>query len=172
MTTKTTSKTRARTTKHASAAAAPQASMSAAAPPEVEAAEASVMPQPHVLTDAELQLFMTSDTTESSVGADASASAPAPTMTPPGIRADDDTAGAPSSAGVAISGQKVTALWAEQSHRNAWAHLQTAGWKKLSPMTDSGSTTMTLLAAHARATGTAPYLDEAPAGTLGTMYVW
>lgn len=31
---------------------------------------------------------------------------------------------------------------------------------------------MTLLAAHARATGSAPYADENRAGTIGTLYDW
>jgi hypothetical protein len=91
-----------------------------------------------------------------------------PSMSPP--RTAGGTAAQP--AGATISGQQVTSLWAEATNRNAWAHLETDGWKKLSPLTDSGSTTMTLVAAHARATQSAPYLSENPAGTIDVMYVW
>lgn len=96
----------------------------------------------------------------------ASADAGAPTMAPPGAQSAGLTIAA------AISGQTITALWAEQSNRNAWAHLQTAGWKRLDPLTDGGSTALTLLAAHSRAVGSAPYVDENPAGTISVMYVW
>ncbi|MDH6235511.1 hypothetical protein [Cryobacterium sp. CG_9.6] len=89
-----------------------------------------------------------------------------PDMSPPGSLFARDAAR------VAISGQLITALWAEQSNRNAWVFLQTAGWKRLDPLTDTGSTALTLLSAHARAVGSAPYVDENPAGTLNTMYVW
>ena len=89
-------------------------------------------------------------------------------MAPPGT-ASSVTA---SAAGLTISGQKVKALWADQANRNSWAYLETAGWKRLSTLSDNGSTNMTLLAGHARATGHAPYANEEPAGTLAHMYVW
>ena len=94
-----------------------------------------------------------------------------PRMTPPGIEIAREAA-ISAEVSVAISGQHVTALWAEQSNRNAWAYLESAGWKRLNPLTDSGSTALTLLAAHARSTGSAPYVDENPAGTISVMYVW
>lgn len=117
--------------------------------------------EPHPLTDIELRLLL-----EQGLPEEATAAAPEPTQQPPSTQAE---AGA---VGTALNGQKVTALWAEQSNRNAWANFQTSGWKRLSPLTDSGSTAMTLLAAHARATGSAPYADEDPAGTIAVMYVW
>ncbi|MCW2791085.1 MAG: hypothetical protein JWO76_183 [Nocardioides sp.] len=121
---------------------------------------------PHELTSEELELLASgggSTGTATSGGA-----APTPVMAPPGT-----TAGAAAvTAGLAISGQRVNVLWSDEANRNAWAHLETAGWKKLSPLTDSGATVMTLLAAHARATGHAPYATEDPAGTLASMYVW
>lgn len=116
--------------------------------------------EPHPLTDAEIRLLLDPGLPET-----ATAAAPEPTQEPP------NAAGA-RTAGTALNGQTVTALWAEQSNRNAWANFQTAGWKRLSPLTDAGSTAMTLLAAHARATGSAPYADEDPAGTIAVMYVW
>lgn len=118
--------------------------------------------EPHPLTLDELALIDQATATQ-----DRAASGPsAPTMTPPG------TEGSTPGAGVWISGQKVTALWANTAPRNAYVHLQTAGWKKLAGLGDTGSTAMTLLGAHARATGTAPVVDEDPAGTIATMYVW
>ncbi|KFF59411.1 hypothetical protein JF66_11560 [Cryobacterium sp. MLB-32] len=89
-----------------------------------------------------------------------------PNMDPPGSLFSRE------SVGVAINGQLITALWAEQSNRNAWVFLQTSGWKRLDPLTDTGSTALTLLSAHARTTGSAPYADENPAGTINSMYVW
>jgi hypothetical protein len=47
-----------------------------------------------------------------------------------------------------------------------------AGWKKLNPLTDTGSTTMTLPAAHARVAPSAPYLSENATGNIDMMYVW
>ena len=96
----------------------------------------------------------------------AAAPANVPDMDPPGSLSSRE------STRVAISGQLITALWAEQSNRNAWVFLQSSGWKRLYPLTDTGSTALTLLSAHARATGSAPYADENPAGTINTMYVW
>ncbi|MGL4338827.1 MAG: hypothetical protein ACRCSP_00170 [Rhodoglobus sp.] len=103
---------------------------------------------------------------ESAPGSTVSAATAAPSMAPPGAQAIGRSSAA------ALSGEKVTALWAEQSNRNAWAFFETAGWKRLSPSTDSGFSTLTLLAAHARACGSAPYCDEDPVGTISVMYVW
>ena len=122
-------------------------------------------PPPHPLTDEELRL-LTGAVQQSGTGVTAVAG-PAPTMAPPQATTD-----LPAAVGTPITGQTVVATYAEQSNRNAWAYLSTAGWRKLSDLTDTGSTTMTLLAAHARATGSAPYVDENPAGTIGTLYVW
>lgn len=120
--------------------------------------------EPHPLTDAELALIDEAASAEQVAAVEAGP--PAPTLTPPG------TAGATPTVGVWVSGQKVNALWADAAPRNAWLHLETAGWKKLAGLGDTGSTAMSLLAAHARATGSAPVLDENPAGTVSTMYVW
>lgn len=121
---------------------------------------------PHELTADELQLLASSGGTGTLVTA--TGAGPDPVMAPPGT-----TAGAAAvTVGVSISGQRVNVLWSDEGDRNAWAHFETAGWKKLSPLTDTGSTAMTLLAAHARATGHAPYATEDPAGTVSVMYVW
>ncbi|MEP6528070.1 MAG: hypothetical protein ABJA86_13015 [Nocardioidaceae bacterium] len=120
----------------------------------------------HDLSPTEIDLMHAESAANPSAGVGSTGSAPS--MSPP------RTAGgtAAQAAGATISGQQVTNLWAEATNRNAWAHLETAGWKKLSPLSDTGSTTMTLLAAHARATQSAPYLGENPAGTIDVMYVW
>jgi hypothetical protein len=140
---------------------------SAAAPVEADVRTATSAPAPHDLSQQELDLVQDTLSREAdTVALDGPGAAP--TMTPPQLGG----AATASSAGAGISGQKVVALWAEQTNRNAWAYLQTAGWKKLSTLTDTGSTTMTLLAAHARATGSAPDLAVDSAGVIGTMYVW
>jgi hypothetical protein len=123
---------------------------------------------PHDLSPREIALVRADSAAITNVGVAAGSTGSVPSMSPPG------TAGgaAAQAAGATISGQQVTSLWAEATNRNSWAHLETAGWKKLSPLTDTGSTTMTLLAAHARAAQSAPYLSENPAGTIDVMYVW
>ncbi len=121
-------------------------------------------PAPHPLSQDELNLLGTAAPGTGEASAE-TAAGPPPTMAPP-------QTGMPAEAGAAVTGKRVLATWAEQSNRNAWVYLDTVGWKKLSPLTDTGSTTMTILAAHARATGSAPYADENPAGTIGVLYVW
>jgi hypothetical protein len=120
------------------------------------------------LSPTEIDPVHASSAAKTGAGLAAGSTGSAPSMSPPG------TAGgtAVQAAGATISGQQVTSLWADATNRNAWAHLETAGWKTLSPLSDTGSTTMTLLAAHARATQSAPYLSEDPAGTIDVMYVW
>ena len=129
-----------------------------AAPPAPRTAE------PQELSTEQLRLLAGGDEVVTQVAE----SAPSPLMAPPGTSASVSA----SAAGLSISGQKVKALWADQTNRNSWAYLETAGWKRLNPATDNGSTNMTLLAEHARATGHAPYANEDPAGTLANMYVW
>ena len=120
------------------------------------------------LSPTEIELAHAASAANTSAGVAVGSTSSAPSMSPP------RSAGGPAAqaAGATISGQQVTNLWAEATNRNSWAHLETAGWKKLSPLTDTGSTTMTLLAAHARATQSAPYLSENAAGTIDVMYVW
>ncbi|WP_372728947.1 hypothetical protein [Nocardioides sp.] len=136
-------------------------------PRSAEAPEAPPAPrteQPQELTAEQLQLLASTG----EVSATGAGEGEAPAMAPPGSAAGLSA----SAAGATISGQKINALWADQTNRNSWAHLETAGWKRLSPLSDSGSTNMTLLAGHARATGHAPYANEDPAGTIAYMYVW
>ncbi len=125
----------------------------------------STAPVPHDLSPQELDLVQEAATVQDEAGAPAG-DAPSPTMTPPQL------GGATTASSAGISGQKVVALWAEQTNRNAWAYLQTDGWKKFSTLTDTGSTTLTLLGAHARATGHAPDAALDADGRIGTMYVW
>ena len=103
-----------------------------AAPPAPRTAE------PQELTHEQLQLLAGGDETTTAAAEESGA----PVMAPPGT-ASSVTA---SAAGLTISGQKVKALWADQANRNSWAYLETAGWKRLSTLSDNGSTNMTLLA--------------------------
>ncbi len=141
----------------------PSQTMSAAQATTTSPGTATDLLEPHPLSAEELALIQRGAAEAEAVTVVGSAD---PTLTPPG------TEGATPGAGAWISGQPVTALWANTAARNAFAYLQTAGWKKLAGAGDTGSTTMTLLAAHARATGVAPVVDENPAGTIATMYVW
>ncbi|KNX38880.1 hypothetical protein [Luteipulveratus halotolerans] len=128
--------------------------------------------EPHALGPDELALIEAAGNGAEPAAETAGDDATEPTLMPPS--AGDMHVAAPVAAAAAttITGQRVTALWADQVHRNARINLQTAGWKKLSTKTDSGSTTLTILAAHARSTGSTPTLTEDPAGTISSMYVW
>ena len=137
--------------------------------------------EPHELGPDELALIEAAGNGAEPAAEPAADDVAEPTLMPPSagdmhVAAPAASAASAASAAAAaattITGQRVTALWADQVHRNARINLQTAGWKKLSTKTDSGSTTLTILAAHARAMGSTPTLTEDPAGTISSMYVW
>jgi len=90
-----------------------------------------------------------------------------PTMQPPGTL---QAAGAAIGAGW-LSGKKVTALWANLWVRNAWAHLDGVGWKKLADANDNATASLTMLASAARQAGTVNALEGADA-KLGEIYLW
>ncbi len=119
--------------------------------------------RPRELTAEEFALMGGSVTTDTRTGA----AVATPTMTPPGT-AGTASAGAAGS----ISGQQVTALWSNESNRNSWMYMATAGWKKLSNLSDGGSSNLAQLAASARQTGSAPYVFDDATGLITTMYVW
>lgn len=90
-----------------------------------------------------------------------------PTMQPPGAL---QAAGTAIGAGW-LSGKKVTALWANLSLRNAWAHLDGVGWKKLADANDNATASLTMLASAARQAGTVNALEGADA-KLSEIYLW
>ena len=133
-------------------------------PTAVAVAEAgtTIADRPRELTAADFALM------GGTVGADTgNGGAVAPTMSPPST-SGSVSAGAAGS----ISGQQVTALWSNQSSRNSWMYLATAGWKHLSNASDGGSSNLALLAASAKQTGSAPYAYDDAAGLITTMYIW
>ncbi len=135
----------------------------------VEAPQAPPAPatdRPQALTNEQLQLIASGgDTAAAEVG---KTTETIPTMAPPGT-----TAGAAaSSVGLTFSGQKVTVLWADEANRNSWVHLEAAGWKRLSQVSDNGSTNLTLLSGHAREIAHAPYAGDDSGGAISFMYVW
>jgi hypothetical protein len=84
----------------------------------------------------------------------------------------------PASAGAAVGATawhqsvRVTALWSINEERNAWAHLENIGWRKLATQVHSAHLALNLLACHARQAGGANSLREEGDGMLHEMYVW
>lgn len=77
-------------------------------------------------------------------------------------------------AGVAAwqSNKSVDSLWAINQDRNSWVGIAGVGWKKLSGPSETAVVALTMLMAHARATG-APvtYRDESD-NLIHEVYVW
>jgi hypothetical protein len=84
----------------------------------------------------------------------------------------------PISGGVAASvgawqnTKKVDSLWTINQDRNSWVGISGIGWKKLSGPDETSISALTMLFAHARATGsTVNYRDESDA-LIHEVYVW
>nr|WP_314545556.1 hypothetical protein [uncultured Massilia sp.] len=77
-------------------------------------------------------------------------------------------------AGIAAwqSGKKVDSLWTINQDGNSWFGVAGIGWKKLAHPNETAVSALTMLVAHARATG-APinYRDEAD-NMVHEIYVW
>ena len=68
--------------------------------------------------------------------------------------------------------KKVDALWTINQDRNAWVGIAGIGWKKLAGPNETALSAMTMLVAHARATGSiVNYRDEAD-NLIHEVYVW
>jgi|GEM_PF-2862149 len=84
----------------------------------------------------------------------------------------------PTSAGAAVGATawhqnvRITALWSINEERNAWAHLENIGWRKLATQLHSSHLALNLLASHARQAGGANSAREEGDGMLHEMYVW
>lgn len=138
-----------------------QAGRPSAAQGAAYSGEAATSARPRELTAEDFALMtgnLRSDTASAGPGR-------APTMVPP-------SAGASAGAAGTISGQKVTALWTNSANGNSYIYLETAGWKRLSSTTDSGSSNLTLLGASARQTGSAPSVVDDATGLVTALYVW
>ncbi|MDM0110483.1 hypothetical protein QTH97_36790 [Variovorax sp. J22R24] len=84
----------------------------------------------------------------------------------------------PASAGAAVGATawhqnvRITALWSINEERNAFAHLENIGWRKLASHLHSAHLALNLLASHARQAGGVNSLREEDDGMLHEMYVW
>lgn len=70
------------------------------------------------------------------------------------------------------SDKRVTGLWAINETRNAWAHIDGVGWRKLAAASDSGLVALNMLAAHARQTGARVDYNEDAGAQIDQLYVW
>lgn len=68
--------------------------------------------------------------------------------------------------------KQVNALWAINQDRNSWVGVVGVGWKKLAGPNETALSALTMLVAHARATGSPiNYRDEADT-LIHEVYVW
>jgi hypothetical protein len=68
--------------------------------------------------------------------------------------------------------KKVDALWTINQDRNSWVGFANVGWKKLAGPNETALSAMTMLFAHARATGSIiNYRDESD-NLIHEVYVW
>lgn len=68
--------------------------------------------------------------------------------------------------------KKVDSLWTINQDRNSWVGIAGIGWKKLAGPNETALSALTMLVAHARATGsTINYRDEAD-NLIHEVYVW
>lgn len=77
-------------------------------------------------------------------------------------------------AGVAAwqSNKTVDSLWTINQDRNSWVGIASIGWKKLSAPSETAVVGLTMLMAHARATGSpVTYRDESD-NLIHEVYVW
>ena len=86
--------------------------------------------------------------------------------------------GLPISGGVASgvgawqNNRKVDSLWTINQDRNSWVGINGVGWKKLSGPNETSISALTMLVAHARATGSpVNYRDESDT-LIHEVYVW
>jgi hypothetical protein len=94
----------------------------------------------------------------------------AASLTAPSLRPGGTSAGA-----VAATWQNnvhVLGMWSINQDRNAFAYLDTVGWRGLSGASPSALVAMNMLAAHAFQTGAIASMHEADDGRISQLYVW
>ena len=67
---------------------------------------------------------------------------------------------------------RVSSLWSINQDRNSWVGIDSVGWQKLSYASDSGIVALTMLASHARQTGTCYVYRTEDDGMIHETYVW
>lgn len=92
-----------------------------------------------------------------------------PTMTPPSERAEEITG-----AGVSAwhNAKKISRLWANDSTRNAYVHIDGIGWRRLSHANDSSFVSLVMMASHAEQTNSTVNVKLEADNTVSEMYVW
>lgn len=85
----------------------------------------------------------------------------------------------PASAGSAVAAistwqndKRVNAMWVINEDRNAWMGVVGVGWKKLSNASESATSALTLLTAHARTKDSPVNYREEADGMVHEIYVW
>jgi hypothetical protein len=96
-----------------------------------------------------------------------------PTVQPPGTAAPATvTAAVTAITGTWQLDKRITALWCNQSPRNAWLHVAGIGWRKLSPTQDSSVISMAAIGSTARQTNArVDYVEEAD-GMISQIVMW
>lgn len=92
-----------------------------------------------------------------------------PSMTPPSeqsVSAEDEGISA------WYNGKKITALWCNQTDRNAYIYVGGMGWRKLSNANASALLSMVMLASHAEQTNATVNLRVESDNMVHEIYVW
>jgi len=96
-----------------------------------------------------------------------------PTVQPPGTVAPAMlTAAVTAITGTWQVDKRVTALWCNQSPRNAWLHIAGVGWRKLSPTQDSSVISMAAIGSTARQSNARVDYVEETDGTISQIVMW
>ncbi|MEJ2462243.1 MAG: hypothetical protein P8098_11540 [Candidatus Thiodiazotropha sp.] len=70
------------------------------------------------------------------------------------------------------NGKKITALWCNQTDRNAYIYVGGMGWRKLSNANASALLSMVMLASHAEQTNATVNLRVESDNMVHEIYVW
>jgi len=101
------------------------------------------------------------------VGVASTAAEARPTLEPPAAIAEAEAIG------VWQSNKNVNSLFVTSATRNSWMHIVSPSiWRKFAPVSDSGVTAMTMLAAHARDRNRPVNYREEADGLVHEVYVW
>ncbi len=70
------------------------------------------------------------------------------------------------------NGKRISALWTIAEDRNAWVGVTGIGWRKLSNASETATTALAMLSAHARDRDRQVNYREEADGMIHEMYVW
>lgn len=66
----------------------------------------------------------------------------------------------------------IDALWSINQDKNSWMGVAGIGWQKLSNASDSGIVALTMLASHAKQSGSGIYYRTEDDGMVHEIYAW